>query len=274
MRSWRPLILTATGLLAAVPGVAVAGGLVPHRAVYDLELERASDRSGIGAISGRLAYEFSGSRCAGYTVTFRHVAEIQTDEIARITDQQTTTFESGEGDLLRFATRSFVDQSLEFESRGTARATPEGTEVSLEKPEAGTFTLPPARFPTAHLLELMEKAAAGTTFYEAPIYDGSGDADEVMTTTVVIGKPETLAADAPEHAVLGELADEPFRPVTIAYFDAASTGGEQTPSYHIGFKLYDNGVSADLTMDYGEYAIAGRLVDLATFEPDAECAPD
>src|SRR5262245_12207745 len=80
--------------------------LAPHRAVYDLALDRASDRSGITGLSGRMVYEFNGSACEGYTVTFRFVTRIDTSDVTRLTDQQTTTFEDGDGKTFSFVTKS------------------------------------------------------------------------------------------------------------------------------------------------------------------------
>ena len=38
-----------------------ASGLAPHRAVYDLQLKDATERSGIAGMYGRMVYEFNGS---------------------------------------------------------------------------------------------------------------------------------------------------------------------------------------------------------------------
>ena len=67
---------------------------MPHRAVYDLELDSSSERSGIEAMYGRMVYEFNGSPCSGYTVGFRFVTQLDTGRSVRLTDQQTTTYES------------------------------------------------------------------------------------------------------------------------------------------------------------------------------------
>ena len=48
----------------------------------------------------------------------------------------------------------------------------------------------PTQFPTQHLVELIDKAEKGETFYETSLFDGSEDADKVMTTTVIVGKHE------------------------------------------------------------------------------------
>ena len=51
-------------------------------------------------------------------------------------------------------------------------------------------------------------------------------------------------------------------PVTISYFDRSKQGGEQTPVYTIKFELYENGVSRDLLLDYGDFAIRGTMSTL------------
>lgn len=266
-----PALMLAFASAAVSP--AAARPLVPHRAVYDLALENASDRSGITGMAGRMVYEFAGSACDGYTVTFRFVTRIDTPDVSRVTDQQTTTYEDGDGETFSFVTRSFVDQQLDKELKGTAKLSPEATLVSIEKPEAQKLTLETTRFPTRHLIELLDKAARGETFYETTIYDGSEDADRVMTTTVVIGRKAPTRAGDPELAAIAPLAKEAFWPVDIAYFDLSEedAGGEELPSYRISFKLHESGVTRDLVMDYGDFSMTGRLVELSMFEPD-DCA--
>ena len=264
-----PVLMLA---VPALPAPADARALLPHRAVYDLALENASDRSGITGIAGRMVYEFAGSACDGYTVTFRFVTRIDTPEVSRVTDQQTTTYEEGDGASFSFVTRSFVDQALDKELKGTARLEPGATQVSLEKPETQQLELETTRFPTQHLLELLAKADEGETFYETTIFDGSEDADKVMTTTVIIGREAAPRANDPELAAIAPLAEEPFWPVDIAYFDLSGEEGEELPSYRISFKLHESGVTRDLVMDYGDFSMTGRLVDLALFDAPDDCA--
>lgn len=261
--------LALPALLLAVP--AHAGTLVPHRAVYDLALENASDRSGITGISGRMVYEFAGSRCDGYTVTFRFVTRIDTPDVSRITDQQTTTYEEGDGKGFTFVTRSFIDDSIDRDLKGSAKLSDGETRVSLEKPDRKQLELAAAQFPTQHLLEMLDKAAAGENFYETTIFDGSEEADSVMTTTVIIGHSATPSRNDPELQALAPIDDEPFWPVDIAYFDAVEEQGEELPSYRISFKLHESGVTRDLVMDYGDFSMTGQLVDLALFEPAKDC---
>jgi len=246
--------------------------LAPHRAVYDLVLDKASDRSGITGITGRMVYEFNGSPCEGYTVKFRFVTEIDTGDNSRVTDQQTTTFEDGEGKSFSFVTKSFVDQNLERETKGTAFREEAGLKVEIDKPERSEFELAATQFPTQHLVELIDKANKGETFYSTSLFDGSEDADKVMTTTVVVGKKSVVQASDPEAPALDGFAKEKFWPVDIAYFDESTEGGEELPEYRISFKLHENGLTRDLVMDYGDFSMTGTLVNLAMFDqPPQKC---
>jgi len=254
-------VATGVGVAGAVP-------LIQHRAVYDLNLTEASERSGITGISGRMVYELRGSACEGYTVRFRYVTQSSTTEASQMTDQQTTTFEDADGKSFSFVTKSYTDQNLDKELRGNATREAAGVKIQIDKPETKSIELKPTQFPTQHLLDLITRAKSGETFYETSIFDGSEDADKAMTTTVVVGKPAGASASDPEYKALNTLTAEKFWPVDIAYFDESTEGGEETPDYRISFKLYENGLTRDLDMDYGDFIIHGRLVDLAVFEPD------
>jgi hypothetical protein len=248
-----------------------AAVLAAHRAVYDIALEDATDSSGITSVDGRMVYEFSGSPCEGYSVKFRFVTRIDTDETSRLTDQQTTTYEDAKGETFDFATRSFVDSQLDREVRGRAMISADATVIELVKPTASRIELEKTQFPTQHMFDLLARIERGETFYETTIFDGSDDADEVLTTTVVVGKPKSTGANDPEKGAIGELKDDRFWPVSIAYFGEPEERGEELPVYRIAFKLHANGVTRSILMDYGDFSMTGRLVDLDIFEHPADC---
>jgi hypothetical protein len=272
MRSTRfafhAVLLPAVFMVA--PAFAVPA-LQAHRAVYDLSLDKASDRSGITGISGRMVYEFNGSPCEGYTVKFRFVTQIATHENTRLTDQQTTTFEDAEGKTFSFVTKSFVDQNLDKEVKGTATKEVKGLKVDIDKPEKNSVQLGATQFPTQHLVELIGKAEKGETFYETNLFDGSEDANKVMTTTVVVGKKAEAKNTDPEAPALAKLATDKYWPVDIAYFDETDKSGEEVPQYRISFKLHENGITRDLVMDYGDFSMTGKLVNLSLFDQSKAC---
>ncbi|MDX8456378.1 cell envelope integrity EipB family protein [Mesorhizobium sp. VK9D] len=272
--------MRATRLFLAAACLSVAFPMAPafavpalqaHRAVYDLTLNKASDRSGITGITGRMVYEFNGSACEGYTVKFRFVTQIVTNDNTRLTDQQTTTFEDGEGKTFSFVTKSFVDQNLDKEVRGMATREPKGLKVDIDKPEKSSLELAATQFPTQHLVELIGKAEKGENFYQTNLFDGSEDANKVMTTTVIVGKKADSQKTDPEAPALAKLASDKYWPVDIAYFDDTEKSGEEVPEYRISFKLHENGITRDLVMDYGDFSMTGKLVNLSLFDQTKPC---
>ncbi|MBV2144607.1 cell envelope integrity protein EipB [Falsochrobactrum sp. TDYN1] len=251
-------------VLAGSANAASAVILAPHRAVYDLMLDRADEKSGISGLSGRMVYEFNGSACEGYTTNFRFVTRIDMDEQPqRLTDQQTATFESGDGKEFRFVNKTFVDKELIKEVRGDATLDGKKTVVELSKPKESRIDLRATQFPTTHMEELIGKAEAGEKFYQTTLFDASEDADRVVATTVVVGKAQEAKNE--EAKVMGPLTDDHAWPVTIAYFDDKEKQ-DGLPIYRINFKLYRNGITRDLTMDYGDFSMHGKLVKLDVFD--------
>ena len=272
MRATR-LFLAAACLSAALPMAPAFAvpALQAHRAVYDLTLSKASDRSDITGITGRMVYEFNGSACEGYTVKFRFVTQIVTNDNTRLTDQQTTTFEDAEGKTFSFVTKSFVDQNLDKEVKGMATRDAKGLKVDIDKPEKSSLELAATQFPTQHLVELIGKAEKGENFYQTNLFDGSEDANKVMTTTVIVGKKTDAEKTDPEAPALAKLASDKYWPVDIAYFDDTDKSGEEVPEYRISFKLHENGITRDLTMDYGDFSMTGKLVNLSLFDQTKPC---
>ncbi|MDX3929669.1 MAG: cell envelope integrity EipB family protein [Shinella sp.] len=253
------------GFTIADASAAPAIGLTPHRAVYDLQLKDASERSGIAGMYGRMVYEFNGSPCEGYTVSFRFVTQVNTGEETRLTDQQTTTYEDLRNRNFRFLTRSFTDEKLDKEVRGSARDDDKGVSVDLTAPDAKQVELAASRFPTEHMLEVIDRARKGEKFFEARIFDGSDSGDKSLMTTTVLGKkemPETGDIDADKA---GSFSKQAFWPVTIAYYNDDAKG-DALPVYRMSFKLYENGITRDLTMDYGEFVLTGKLANLEVFK--------
>lgn len=273
--------MTGRNIIAAAMVVLAAAGanaqnapappLQPHRAIYDLELKQASERSGISAIYGRMVYEFTGAACKGYTTRFRFATRIDTGEEVRLSDQRLTTVEDPAAGTFRFENQAFTDEKLDKEVKGSATIKPEGVTVELEGENARSIDLPQSVFPTMHMQEVIANALGGKALFDTRVFDGSEDGDKSLLVTTIIGKPQTAAEDAadPDAQAAAPLAGKPWWPVTASYFNEGS-GGDSEPAYRLSFKLYDNGVSRDLVMDYGDFSLAGRLTKLDLL-PEETC---
>ena len=81
---------------------------------------------------------------------------------------------------------------------------------------------------------------------------------------VAPGTEDKLEAPAKEKGLAGLVS----WPVSIGYFE--SKAGDLTPSYQIDFRLYANGVSRELLIDYGDFSVHGTLTSLEYLKA-AEC---
>ena len=256
------MVVAALGnTVSSGEAAAAAGGLAPHRAIYDIELKEANDRSGIEGMRGRMVYEFNGSACAGYTTNFRFVTRIDSGDEVRVTDQQSLTFEDLAKGKFRFATKSFTDDQLDKDVSGNAEDANGKVSIDLTVPAKKTLELADSRFPTEHMLQVIDKARKGETFFEARIFDGSEDGDQTYLTTTIVGHRQTPDKNDPDAEKAEVLKAMPYWPVSIAYFDE-KTAGDAVPVYTQSFKLYENGVTRDLTLDYGDFVLSGHLIQL------------
>jgi hypothetical protein len=240
--------------------------LVAHRAIYEMTLDDARSASGITGIDGRMVFEFTGSECDGYSLNMRMVTQMtDTQGQTNLTDLRSSTWEQGDGQKFRFQSAQYLNDKLGDVTMGRAvRDTPkEAVKVKLSQPSAAELDLSgPLLFPTQHSFALIAAARTGQGLFQARVYDGSEKGQKVYDTTAFIGTEVQPGSDPKLEQVakdkgLGELASWP---VSIGYFEAK--GGDLTPSYQIDFRLYENGVSRDLLIDYGDFSIHGTLTSL------------
>ncbi|WP_370660342.1 MULTISPECIES: cell envelope integrity EipB family protein [Rhizobiaceae] len=264
------MALAAVGATGAAASAATVG-LVPHRAVYEIVLKEASDRSGIESVRGRMVYEFSGSACKGFNTQFRFVTRIDVGDGVRVTDQRSTTFEDVSAGKFRFENKSFTDDQLDKDVSGAAAEADGKVRIELTGPDKRDIELADSRFPAEHMLEVISRARKGEQVFESRIFDGSEDGDQTFLTTTIVGGPKKSSAADPEAKALASLGTQQYWPVSIAYFDE-KTRGDQVPIYSQSFKLYENGVTRDLTLDYGDFVLAGKLTKLEVLgKPNGDC---
>jgi hypothetical protein len=247
----------AVALTAAAP--ASAFQIVPHRAVYSMELARGGG-SDVADVDGSMMFEWADS-CDGWTVTQRYQMRfLYSSGEERDLAYNLVTWESKDGLRYRFFVRRTEDGEQAEELRGDARLDSvdgAGT-ASYALPESKSIALPPGTlFPTAHSLRLIERAEAGDSLMYAQVFDGS-DASGLFEVNAVVVPREALSASAPDaSAVLeaGKIWD-----IGLAYYDSASR--ESAPKHEQFLGLRANGVVEDLLLDYGRFAVDAKLQKL------------
>src|SRR5690606_8760854 len=182
------LAVIAFGLLAlpraeAAPGIpqelkAVAARIEPHRAAYDLRLDRSLSSPDIASAVGRLEFEWA-DVCSGWTVQQRSRVLLDRAEGPRIDFGWTlNSWEAKDGQRYRFIIRRFLDGRESAETRGEAELTTaeELGKATFSKPEGLKIALPEDTvFPTSHSLEILARAKKDELPFWRVVFDGSGE---------------------------------------------------------------------------------------------------
>ena len=275
--------VVASCLLAVAPaGVAATTDpevvLSPHRAVYDITLERAAGGSGIADMSGRMVYELTGNVCSGYSQSMRFVTYVTNQEGATsITDLRTTSWEDAASKAFRFNTTQFRDRKLTETTTGDASRTGAAgrIKVALSQPSRKQIDLTQqAMFPVQHSRELVVRARRGERLFTADLYDGSEKGDKVYTTISFIGDgraPGDLRG-LDEVASAKPLESLVAWPMSISYYEPQTQRQDALPTYELAFLYYSNGVSRRLKIDYGSFAVRGVLKEISFLDP-GKCDP-
>ena len=101
------------------------------------------------------------------------------------------------------------------------------------------------------------------------VYDGS-DEEKTVRAISTIGKKVNAgeAKKDKDNAQAAPLQSLSSWPVTIGYYSTAEDNAE-TPLYQINFDMYENGVSTSLVMDYGSFALSGKLAHLELLKAES-----
>ncbi len=249
-----------------------ASGLAPHRAIYDMTLAKAAEGANVSDVRGRLVFDFTGSPCEGYTLNTRLVTEIvDRDGRSTTTDLRSSTWEHAGGDKFRFDSSQYLNQKLSEQVTGLASRAKNGgnVNIALEKPKKHQLHIKASSmFPTQHSIAVLDAAQEGRNVVQANVFDGSEKGETYFETTTFIGKPVPPGEAGFKHIPNSEKLDGLISwPVSISYFEDKKGPDEGIPTYELSFRLYSNGVSRKLSIDYGTFSIDGELTRIDFFEP-------
>lgn len=252
-RLGRALILFLCVL--AVPGAAGAD-ILPHRALYELSMLKNRDASLI-ALDGNMAFEWQDS-CDGWSINQRSIMGFYYDggESTEL-NWSLVSWEAKDGLSYRFIVRQLSDGQQTDEFRGDATLRPDGSggTATYSAPDRHTVALPAGGlFPTAHSLEIIERAAANKPMLWAQVFDGS-DAEGLFGVHVVV---TPLSVEARKQAdQQPALKGVPGWHISTAFY--APSGQAAEPEHEQQLDLFANGVVDRLVLDYGDFTVLGTL---------------
>jgi hypothetical protein len=252
--------ILASGHAASQPAIVNQGlgvSLASHRAIYDLSMSRADVTGGVADVRGQMALEFT-DVCDGYTLTQRMQMNIITAEGEVLAGRHSiTSWESYDGLKYRFQIRNASQGQPDEEFDGVAQLLGPGAKgtVKYNKPAGQQVALPAGViFPTEHTVKLVRAAMAGQPHLAVVVFDG--DANEGLSeVSGFLGRkipPSQAKASQPALAKLRSWRGR------LAYFKMKSNA--ERPDYELGFRLYENGIGDELVFDYGDFAVAARMV--------------
>ncbi len=255
-------------LLSGWVSGAVAAELANHRAVYDLKLSAAETSADIAGLTGRMVLEWTGNSCDGFTLTQRLVTQLSdTDGGVMVRDLRMTSWESGDGDQFRFEVQRYAGSQLEETVSGFADRSGPAVNATFSRPRDVVLDLPDEIiFPSEFVRDLVEMAEAGKSLMSASVFEGA-ETDHYFLVSSFIGKLGDAKID--EAAIDGEGLDITTAsswPVQVSYFLPHEQEG--LPDYQVSYRLFANGVSSNMRLDYGDIVINGTLTDLTYLKPD------
>ncbi|MFY0614912.1 MAG: cell envelope integrity EipB family protein [Hyphomicrobiaceae bacterium] len=261
-------LLGSVVLTAPTTLVAAQAGLAPHRAVYDMSLERSGASAGINALTGRMVFEIKGDACAGYQQSMRFVTEtLDRNGKASVTDQRSTFFEYADKRRFRFRTDQFRNDRLTEKTNGQATRdkVQKRLKVDIKNPKKKVLNIKRSvLFPVEHSIQLLEAARAGKKFFTVDLFDGSDKGEKVYATTAAVGnmKPPGVNAELYKAPSAKNLDTLGAWPVALSYFEVDGKRRDGVPNYELSFLYFENGVSRKLFIDYGTFSMRGKLVKL------------
>jgi hypothetical protein len=274
LRSTSLIAMAGLALWPTPPARAAGSGIVlaPHRAVYEMTLAEARGGAGVTQVTGRMVYELTGSACEGYTQNMRFVTAMTNQSgTATVSDLRSTSWEDANAKRFRFSSSQFRDDKPTEATAGDATRAPTGSDVKVEltKPAKKDLSLRMGvYFPIQHSISLLEAARAGKTMFRANLFDGSEKGEKVYDTVSVIGRLQPPGGNRKLPSVKDgdRLNQLPAWPVSIGYFEPGSDKKDAVPVYELMFLFFENGVSRQLFIDYGEFAIQGEIKEITFLE--------
>lgn len=252
---------------------ASAANLAAHRAFYVLEPKRMDKASGLVTIEGGLAIEVKGSDCEGYSANYRVVNRFTRGSEGSVQemDVRTTTFESGDSLTLDVQQTRYRNGASDKQSRVklSRSAGDQAGDGEVQGGDDTKFTLPAgALLPAQHQKHLIDIAVKGQNRDTSVVFDGTDGGKPSRVISFIGSRRNGMKLTGIETKGLeANFETMNFWPVTTSYYDMDAPGDAE-PRYQASFNLLENGISTDLVMDYGGYALTGRLQKIEVLKTD------
>jgi hypothetical protein len=247
--------------------------LVPHRALYDINLIAAHAGGQIANISGTMFFELRRD-CEAWMTDHRfNLIYEYTDSPAMQITSDFSTWESLDGERFYFSSRRSRDGEIYEILRGEATSGEEGGVATFSQPEGLEFDLSAGTiFPMQHTKLLAEalKNDKGP-FLNRVIFDGSDQEGPVEINAFIGNKVNAMAQVNGSAQINPALLNSPAKTVQMAFFPMGSDSNEPGADYEMEAVFHQNGVISDMTINYKEFSISQKLNALEESDDSVSC---
>lgn len=239
---------------------ALAAGLVPHKALYDIKLVETRSGSQIVNIRGNMLYEWQTSCEQAWTSKHRFdlIYEYADGPAMRVTSDF-STYENFNGEEMSFTSERKREGSIIEQLRGQATLNKDADGIARYSiPQNLEQDIPQgAVFPMGHTLGLLEHIKNNQTFYNATMFDGS-DADGPVNINAFIGKSLGSIKNTQQSKAIDQtLLDADARNIQLAFFPLKSA--EETAEYEMSVVFHENGVISSMLIKYDDFSVIQTL---------------
>ncbi|MGZ9109106.1 MAG: cell envelope integrity EipB family protein [Micavibrio sp.] len=236
-------------------------GIVPHKAIYRIEMVEKRSGAQVLNISGEMYFEWR-PVCEAWTTDHRFnlLYEYADSPQMRITSDF-TTYEKINGESFDFNSRRRRDGEIYEELRGRATMKNDGGQAVFSIPDTLLFDLPPgALFPMGHTVAVLNAAKAGKKFLNATIFDGSDEEGPTEVNAFIGKNVNAMARIVPAPAINAALVNTPAWGVRLAFFPLNSA--EEDSDYEMDVVMHENGVISDMYVEYKDFSVTQKLIAL------------
>jgi len=239
-----------------IPG-ARAATLTGQDAYYALTLSKVRTHDVTGA-TGAMRFSVVDG-CSGWGTTQHMTLLIRNaDGSLNKTVTDYMTWESKDSKTLTFTLQERDDDGkLIIDDAGTAtHSGPDGRgTITYTTPKGRVIDLPPGTlFPMAHTAALLAAGEEGKKFISVPLFDGTTDQGAQSTFVAILGHNQPAGNQFPDLAKLASTD------VDIAFYDRKHV--DENPNFRSQMRYYENGVAADIYLDFGDFVMRGNLQKL------------
>jgi len=250
---------------------AIKEKLIPHQALYEINMTATRSGSQVVNISGKMFYEWK-QTCDAWTTDHRfNLFYEYADSPGTQVASNFSTYEAFDGKSFNFYSQRKRDGETYEELRGSADITKKGTSKAIfSMPDDITFDLPDGtNFPMTHTVNMIKTAMNGDVIYSAPVFDGS-DAEGPIEINAVIGKPvNAMSIVTPRDEINMSLVNTPAWKARMAVYPLNSDAAEA--DYEMSLVFHENGLISDMEIDYEDFSVSQSLIALKKLE-NTSCA--